>query len=153
MRQPLSQVLGTWIHATLVAPAAEPLALDGKTVRGARSGEQTAPHLLAFCSQHSQETLWQGRGDETTNAIPVAQAVLPPLPMRHRVCTAAAFHPQTDFMRLIPAQQAQTVLTVTGHHPTRYADLTTSCADPLAALCKHRRLTADQDAPKCAPSR
>ncbi len=115
MRQPLSQVLGTWIQATLVAPAAEPLALDGKTVRGARSGEQTAPHLLAFCSHHSQETLWQGRVDEKTNAIPVAQAALLTLPIRHRVCTAAALHTQTDFMRVIHAHQAETVLTYTGY--------------------------------------
>ena len=60
----LEQVLGTWIQATLVAPADEPLALDGKTVRGARSGELAAPHLLAFCTHHSQETLWQVRVDE-----------------------------------------------------------------------------------------
>ncbi len=57
----LEQVLGTWIQATLVAPADEPLALDGKTVRGAKSGELAAPYLLAFCTYHSQETLWQVR--------------------------------------------------------------------------------------------
>jgi len=50
------------------------------------------------------------RVDEKTNEIPVAQAVLPTLPIRHRVCTADAFHTQTDFMRVIHAQQAETVL-------------------------------------------
>ena len=128
----LEQVLGTWVQATLVAPADEPLALDGKTVRGARSGEQTAPHLLAFCTHHSQETLWQVRVDEKTNEIPVAQAVLLTLPIKHRVCTADALHTQTDFMRVIHAQQAETVLTVKGNHPTLYADLATYFSDPLA---------------------
>lgn len=128
----VEQVLGTWVQATLVAPADEPLALDGKTVRGARSGEQTAPHLLAFCTHHSQETLWQVRVDEKTNEIPVAQAVLATLPIKHRVCTADALHTQTDFMRVIQAQQAETVLTVKGNQPTLYADLATYFADPLA---------------------
>ena len=43
----IERVLGSWVQATTAAPADEPLALDGKAVRGARSGEQTAPHLLA----------------------------------------------------------------------------------------------------------
>ena len=128
----IERVLGTWIQATLTAPADEPLALDGKTVRGARAGEQTAPHLLAFCTHHSQETLWQVRVDEKTNEIPVAQAVLPTLPIRHRVCTADALHTQTAFMRVIHEQQAETVLTVKGNQPTLYADLATSFADPYA---------------------
>ena len=128
----IERVLGTWIQATLTAPADEPLALDGKTVRGARAGEQTAPHLLAFCTHHSQETLWQVRVDEKTNEIPVAQAVLPTLPIRHRVCTADALHTQTAFMRIIYEQQAETVLTVKGNQPTLYADLATYFADPYA---------------------
>jgi len=86
------RVLGSWVQATATAPADEPLALDGKTLRGARSGEQTAPHLLAFCTHHSQETFWQVRVDEKTNEIPVAKQVLPTLPIRQRVCTADALH-------------------------------------------------------------
>lgn len=127
----IEQVLGTWVQATVTAPADEPLALDGKTRRGARSGEQAAPHLLAFCTHHSQETLFQVRVDEKTNEIPVAQEVLPTLPIRQRVCTADALHTQTDFMRIIHEQQAETVLTVKGNQPTLHADLATYFADPL----------------------
>ncbi len=76
----IERVLGTWIQATLTAPADEPLALDGKTVRGARAGEQTAPHLLAFCTHHSQETLWQVRVDEKTNEIPSRKRCCPRCP-------------------------------------------------------------------------
>jgi predicted transposase YbfD/YdcC len=140
----LERVLGTWIQATLVARADEPLALDGKTLRGARSGEQAAPHLLAFCTHHSQETLWQVRVPEKTNEIPVAQAMLPTLPIRQRVCTADALHTQTDFLRVIHEQQAETVLTVKGNQPTLYADLVTYFADPHARYLQaettdHRR--------------
>jgi hypothetical protein len=88
---------GCWdalVQATTTAPAEEPLALDGKTVRGARSGEQTAPHLLAFVTHQSQETFFQVRVDEKTNEIPVAKQVLPTLPVCQRVCKASAVHPR-----------------------------------------------------------
>ena len=39
----IERVLGKWVQATTVAPADEPLALDGKTVRGARSGSRRLP--------------------------------------------------------------------------------------------------------------
>jgi predicted transposase YbfD/YdcC len=128
----IERVLGSWVQATTSAPADEPLALDGKTVRGARSGEQVAPHLLAFCTHHSQETFFQVRVDEKTNEIPVAKQVLPTLPIRKRVCTADALHTHAEFLRLMHALQAETVLTVKGNQPTLYADLATYFADPQA---------------------
>ena len=83
-------VLGRWIQATTMAPADEPLALDGKRLRGAHSGEQVAPHRLSFVTHQSQETFFQMWVDEKTNEIPVAKQVLPTLPMQQRVCTADA---------------------------------------------------------------
>jgi len=128
----IERVLGSWVQATATAQPDEPLALDGKTLRGARSGEQTAPHLLAFCTHHSQETFWQVRVDEKTNEIPVAKQVLPSLPIQQRVCTADALHTHAEFLRLIHALQAETVLTIKGNQPTLYADLATYFADPQA---------------------
>jgi hypothetical protein len=40
----LEWAIADWVHATLAARADEPIALDGKTVRGARTDEQAAPH-------------------------------------------------------------------------------------------------------------
>ena len=65
------------MRATLTAAEEDAVALDGKTVRGAASPGQVAPHLLAFCTHESQETLLQVRVSEKTNEIPVAQALLP----------------------------------------------------------------------------
>ena len=128
----IERVLGKWVQATTMAPTDEPLALDGKTVRGARAGEQTAPHLLAFVTHHSQETFFQVRVDEKTNEIPVAKQVLPTLPLQQRVCTADALHTHAEFVRLIHELQAETVLTVKGNQPTLYADLETYFAEPQA---------------------
>jgi hypothetical protein len=84
----LEWALADWVRTTLIAKPEEPIALDGKTVRGARTDEQAAPHLLAFCTHTSQEILLQVRVDEKTNEIPVAQFLLPCLPVAGRVYTA-----------------------------------------------------------------
>ena len=51
--------LADWIRRTLQAQPDDPIALDGKTVRGARTTEGSAPHLLSFRTHQSQETLLQ----------------------------------------------------------------------------------------------
>jgi predicted transposase YbfD/YdcC len=126
------RVVGTWVQATTQAADDEALALDGKTVRGARVGDQAAPHLLAFVTHQSQETFFQVRVDEKTNEIPVAKEVLPTLPIRQRVCTADALHTHAEFLCLMHDLDADTVLTVKGNQPTLYADLQTYFADPDA---------------------
>jgi hypothetical protein len=99
--------LADWIRSTLVAQAEDPIALDGKTVRGARTNEQPAPHLLSFRTHQSQETLLQVAVSEKTNEIPVAQALLPCLPLAGRVCTADALHTQKEFMQCVDAASGQ----------------------------------------------
>jgi predicted transposase YbfD/YdcC len=130
--QVIEEVLGHWIQATLHAEPDEPIALDGKTVRGARTGEQAAPHLLSFCTHNSQETLLQVRVSEKTNEIPVAKAVLPTLPIAGRVVTSDALHTHADFMQITHDQRGKSVFTVKGNQPTLYANLATYFADPHA---------------------
>ncbi len=94
-RLDVSQVEGAladWIRMTLIAPSDDPIALDGKTVRGAGTQDQKAPHLLSFCTHHRQETLLQIRVGEKTNAILIALTFLPALPVAGRVFTADALH-------------------------------------------------------------
>lgn len=130
--QAVEEVLGCWIQATLHATTDEPIALDGKTLRGARTEEQSPPHLLSFCTHHSQETLLQVRVSEKTNEIPVAKAVLPTLPVAGRVVTSDALHTHADFMQLTHQQHAYSLYTVKQNQPTLYADLATYFADPHA---------------------
>ncbi len=132
--QAVEQVLAGWIEATLHAADDEPIALDGKTLRGAKQGEQAAPHLLSFCTHDSQETLFQVRVSEKTNEIPVAKRVLPTLPIAGRVVTADALHTHADFMQLIHTQRGKSLFTVKGNQPTLSADLATYFADPHACF-------------------
>jgi predicted transposase YbfD/YdcC len=134
--QAVEDVLGRWIQATLQARADDPIALDGKTVRGARTAEGKAPHLLSFWTHQSQETLFEVRVSEKTNEIPVAKAVLPMLPIAGRVTTADALHTHAEFMQVLHEQRGKCVLTVKKNQPTLYADLTTYFADSHAA-CQH----------------
>jgi hypothetical protein len=73
----IDYALADWIRSTLQAQPDDPIALDGKTIRGARSAEGFAPHLLSFRTHQSQETLLQVAVSEKTNEIPVTQALLP----------------------------------------------------------------------------
>ncbi|GAC1469772.1 MAG: ISAs1 family transposase [Ktedonobacteraceae bacterium] len=132
----LEWVLAAWIRRTLCAQADDPIAFDGKTVRGARTDEQSAPHLLSFRTHHSQETLLQVVVSEKTNEIPVAQALLPCLPVKGRIFTADALHTQKEFMRCVDVLGGKTLLTVKNNQPMLYADLATYFADPHAS-CEH----------------
>jgi predicted transposase YbfD/YdcC len=130
--QAIEDVLARWIQATLQGAEDEPIALDGKTLRGAKTGEQAAPHLLSFCTHESQQTLFQVRVSEKTNEIPVAKAVLPTLPVAGRVLTSDALHTHADFMQLTHDLQGKSLFTVKQNQPTLYADLATYFADPHA---------------------
>jgi hypothetical protein len=135
----VTRVLAAWVPASLVAKPDDPLALDGKTVPGARTATESGPHLLAFCPQQSQETLLQVAVDEQTNQMAVAQALLPRLPLAGRVCRADALQRKgARASRLVREQQADTVLLVKQNQPSLLADLLTYFADPDA-----RRLQAE----------
>jgi predicted transposase YbfD/YdcC len=129
----LEVVLATWVRQTRPDVDTEAVALDGKTVRGAATAEQAAPHLLAFCTHHSQETLFQVRVADKTNEIPVAQAALPAVSWQGRVCTADALHTQTALVAAVRAHGGEVVLTVKGNQPTLAADLAALFADPLTS--------------------
>jgi predicted transposase YbfD/YdcC len=125
----LEWALADWLRKTLQAAENEPIALDGKSVRGAGSAEHKAPHLLAFCTHHTQEILLQVRVSEKTNEIPIAQPVLPCLPVAGRVYTADAMHTQVDFLWVAQVLQGDVVLTVKDNQPTLLADLVTYFQD------------------------
>src|SRR5437762_5283189 len=103
---------------TLVAEPDDPIALDGKTVRGAGTDEQKAPHLLSFRTHHSQETLLQIEVEEKTNEIPIALAYLPALPVAGRVFTADALHTHVPFFLRVQQLEGDAVLVVKDNQPT-----------------------------------
>ena len=55
------------------------IAVDGKTTRGARTGKDPAPHLLAALDQATGAVLAQARVADKSNEIPALRELLKPL--------------------------------------------------------------------------
>lgn len=128
----LEAALAAWVRQTRPLCDREPVAFDGKVVRGAVTITQPAPHLLSVSTHETGETLLQVRVDDKTNEIPVAQAVLPHLPLRGRVVTADALHTQTATAHVILDQHADYLRVVKDNQPRLHAELVAYFADPRA---------------------
>jgi predicted transposase YbfD/YdcC len=130
----IERALASWVQQTRPVRNREPLALDGKIVRGARTDTQAAPQLLSVSTHTTQETLVQVRISNKTNEIPVAQELLPHLPLRGRVVTADALHTQTALAQCILDHGGAYVLTVKDNQPRLHAELAAYFADPRATM-------------------
>ena len=130
----LEAALAAWVRGSLQAEADEAVAWDGKTVRGAGTADQAAPHLLSISTHTSGETLLQVRVDEKTNEVPVARAVLPVLPLAGRVVTADALHTCAQTAQAILDQGADYLLVVKANQPTLYAECAAYFSDARARV-------------------
>jgi len=128
----LEWAVAAWVRATRPVRDREPLAFDGKVVRGAGTTDRPAPHLLSVSTHTTQETLVQVRVADKTNEIPVAQTLLPWLPLRGRVVTADALHTQTALAQTVLDGGGDYLLCVKENQPTLYGDLACYFADPRA---------------------
>lgn len=102
------------------------IAIDGKTVRGARSGTSTAPHLIAALDHARGVVLGQIAVAAKSNEIPAVRDLLAsfdPADLDGCVITVDAMHTQTDTAKAITAAGADYVFTVKGNQPTLYRAL------------------------------
>lgn len=101
-------------------------------MRGARTEERDAPHLLSCFTHHSKEVWAELAVGEKTNQIPEARKLLPTLPIKGRICTFDALPSHRQLWNLLRVKQAYPLFVVKGNEPTLQADLTTYFADPHA---------------------
>ena len=94
------------------------IAVDGKTMRGARQGQVPAPHLLAALDHATGAVLTQQRVAGKSNEIPALRELLEPLDLNGVVVTADAMHTQADTAQWIRDQGGHYVLTVKGNQKT-----------------------------------
>lgn len=102
------------------------IAIDGKTVRGARSATTAAPHLVAALDHHSGVALGQLAVEAKSNEIPAVRDLLntfDPAELRGCVITLDAMHTQTDTAKAITEAGAHYVFTVKANQPTLYKAL------------------------------
>lgn len=106
----LDTAIGVWMHTRSRTDQAgrKVIAIDGKTVRGARTTDRSAPHLVSAFDTIPGTVLAQLCVDAKTNEIPTVRTLLASLPVHRAVVTMDAMHTQKDTATLILAAVATT---------------------------------------------
>ena len=117
----LERQLGDWLHTQSLAD--EPVALDGKTLRGSQTHGRARTLVSAF-AQHSFVVVHQVEVPEHESELHAVKPLLAPVPLAGRVVTADALHPQVETARyLVEKKHAQYLCTVKDNQPTLKADI------------------------------
>ena len=88
--QQLEAALSRWIEGRTEPTAFEHIAIDGKTLRGSRTGEVPGQHLVAAFAPAVKAVLAQVRVDSKTNEHKAALELLGILPVAGKVVTGDA---------------------------------------------------------------
>src|ERR1700736_4628820 len=121
----LDRVLGAWLYTRAVRAGGRlVIAIDGKTVRGARDKTGKAPHLVAALAHGIGAVLGQVAVDEKSNEIPAVRELLKAFTdLAGAVVTIDAMHTQHDTAQAILGRGADYVMTVKANMPTLYRQL------------------------------
>ena len=121
----LDTALGAWTAAVTTPPAGtrRRIAVDGKTLRGSRTGDSPGRHLLAALDHGTGVVLGQVAVDTKSNEIPALPILLAGLDLTDVIVTADALHTQRQTASWLVSHQAHYVLTVKTNQPTLYAQL------------------------------
>lgn len=115
----LDRVLGRHLAAGIgVEDGRRAVAVDGKTVRGARTGHSSAPHLVSAVTHGEAVVLGQRRTADKSNEIPAVRKLLRGLDIVGFVVTVDAMHTQRATARCLREQcRAEYVMVVKGNQP------------------------------------
>jgi hypothetical protein len=121
----LDRVLGAWLWTRAVQSGGRlVIAIDGKTVRGAKTRAGKAPHLSAALAHGIGAVLGQVAVDAKSNEIPAVRELLKALAsLASAVITIDAMHTQHDTAQVILGRGADYVMTIKGNMPALYKQL------------------------------
>jgi predicted transposase YbfD/YdcC len=121
----LDRVLGAWLWTRAVRAGGRlVIAIDGKTVRGAKNKAGKAPHLVAALAHGIGAVLGQVAVDEKSDEIPAVRDLLKAFSsLTSAVITIDAMHTQHDTAQVILGRGADYVMTVKANMPTLYKQL------------------------------
>src|SRR5215469_9418439 len=121
----LDRVTGAWLWTRAMQSGGRlVIAIDGKTVRGAKSRKGKAPHLVAALAHGIGAVLGQVAVDEKSNEIPAVRELLKAFAdLACAVITIDAMHTQHDTAQVILGKGADYVMTVKANMPTLYKQL------------------------------
>jgi predicted transposase YbfD/YdcC len=118
----LDQVIGAimWTRTNVVG-ARRVIALDGKTVRGARGTRTDAPHLVAAFDHDAGTVLGQVATAAKSNEIPAVRTLLASFDLAGAVITVDAMHTQHDTATAITDAGGDYVFTVKANQRSLFA--------------------------------
>ena len=120
-------MIAGWLAAQIPAPAAgvkPAIAVDGKTIRGSRTSDTVARHVLAACDQVTGVVLASTDVDTKTNEITRFGPLLDQIrDLRGTVVTADALHCQRDHVLYLAERGAHWILTVKENQPSLHRQL------------------------------
>ena len=117
----LERQLGDWLQRH--SARTEPVALDGKTLRGTRA-QGGARQLVAAFGHHSNVVMNQVEVADHASEMNAVKPLLDPLPIAGRVVTADALHTQVETARyVVEDKKAHYLFTVKDNQPTLKADI------------------------------
>ena len=121
----IDQAISSWL-SRLAKEDSEAVAIDGKTLRGARRSDGRQVHLLSAFVHGSGVTLGQRAVSEKSNEIPAAPLLLAPLDLAGKTVTADALHTQRELASfLVEQKQADYCFVVKDNQPTLLQDIQT----------------------------
>ena len=121
----LDQVLGAWLWTRSEQVSGRMvIAVDGKTVRGAKDKDGKAPHLVAALAHGIGAVIGQVAVTAKSNEIPAVRELLKAFTdLTGAVITMDALNTQHDTAKAVLARQADYVMTVKGNMPTLFRQL------------------------------
>ncbi len=132
----LATVLAGWLHTRTPSPTGrrpryrQVIAVDGKTLRGARRADGTQVHLLSALDTSTGIVLAQVTVNAKSNEIPAFTPLLNaveqvPGSLKDLIFVADALHTQTAHANEIASRQAHLLIPVKGNQPNLSTQLTT----------------------------
>ncbi len=125
--QLLTAAIAVWLAGRATAAtstANRAIAVDGKTLRGSRTTDTAARHVMTACDQSTGLVLASIDVDGTTNEITRFAPLLDQISdLRDTVITADALHCQREHVTYLAERGAHWILTVKGNQPNLHAQL------------------------------
>jgi len=118
----LDAVVGAWMRTRVgLIGGRRVIAIDGKTVRGARAAGNVAPHLLAALDHTLGVVLGQVQVALKSNEIPALRTLLEVFDLVGAVITADAMHTQTTTAAYITGRGGHYIFTVKANQRALFA--------------------------------
>lgn len=135
----LDAAVGGWLAAQVAAGRidgeAVAVAVDGKSLRGAKQEDGRAVHLFAALIHKEAVVIAQREVDHKTNEITELRPLLEDLDLAGAVVTADALHTQRDHAKfLVEEKKADYVFTVKGNQPGTLAKVEALFEGPFPPL-------------------